>query len=302
MSRTLDPETLARLHYVRAPRAGLSLDRFPDFLIIGPQRTGTTWLHAQLRFHPEIFLSEPKEIFFFSRIKTPESPKFQSDDLGWYLRFFRDPPWRWAAKNAITLARYGELYRPRVRGEATATYAALDPDVIAEIAALNPQLKAILMIRDPVERAWSHAKKDLVRKRKLSVADVPDAEFQAFFRDDYQRRCARYGETYDNWAAHLGAEDVLVRAFDEIGSDPERMLLDVMRFLGVRSDRRYIPADAGESVNPTAPSAIPAVHRRFLEDLLCEEIAELKTRFGFSWAGGPKSGAAAVRDRREAQS
>jgi hypothetical protein len=246
-----------------------------------------------------VFLSEPKEIFFFSRIKNPELPKFESNDLGWYLRFFRDPPWRWAAKNAITLARYGELYRPRVRGEATASYAAIDRDVIAEIAALNPDLKAILMIRDPVERAWSHAKKDLVRKRKLRVADVPEAEFQAFFCDDYQRRCARYGETYDNWTAHLGAKNVLVRAFDEIGSSPERMLLDVMSFLGVRSDRRYIPADAGESVNPTAPSAIPAVHRHFLEDLLRDEIAELSTRFGLSWAEGPAESRADADRKRE---
>jgi len=281
--RTLDASTLRRLKYVQA-RAGTPLDRFPDFLILGPQRTGTTWLHAQLRFHPEIFLSEPKEIFFFSRIKNPESPKFQSNELAWYLRLFRDPIWRWAAKNAITLRRYGEPYRPRVRGEATASYAALDRDVIAEIAALNPAIKAILMVRDPVERAWSHAKKDLVRKRKRRVEDVSDEEFHTFFRDDYQRRCARYGENYDNWAAHLGEGNLLMRVFDEIEAKPVELLLDVMTFLGVSSDRRYVPADVRESVNPTASSRIPAQHRRFLEDLLRDDITGLKKRFGLAWS------------------
>jgi len=76
----LSESVRARLRYVRA-RGDEDLSRFPDFLIIGPQRTGTTWLHAHLRFHPQIFLSEPKEIFFFSRLKMSGHPKFESNDL-----------------------------------------------------------------------------------------------------------------------------------------------------------------------------------------------------------------------------
>ena len=159
----IDATVRGKLRWVKVPEEGISLERFPDFLIVGPQRTGTTWLHAHLRFHPEIFLSEPKEIFYFSRLKTPESAKFQSDDLGWYLSFFRDPLWRRAAKTAIALWKYRAFYHPRVRGEATASYAAMDRDVIAEIAALNPDIRVILMIRNPIDRAWSHARKDLVR-------------------------------------------------------------------------------------------------------------------------------------------
>jgi hypothetical protein len=186
----LDDAIRQRLHHVKV-RGDIDLSRFPDFLIVGPQRTGTTWLHAHLRFHPEIFLAEPKELFFFSRLKTRDHPRFQSDDLSWYLRFFEDPTWRWLAKNAVTLWRQRTTYHPRVRGEATASYAALDRDVIDEIAALNPEIKVIMMIRDPVDRAWSHAKKDLVRKTKRRVNEVPESEFRAFFTDPYQRQCAR---------------------------------------------------------------------------------------------------------------
>jgi hypothetical protein len=285
MVRTLDPEARAKLHHVRVSRPDLDLSRFPDFLIVGPQRTGTTWLHAHLRLHPQIFLAEPKELFFFSRLKTPGDPRFESDDLAWYLSFFRDSPWRWVAKNAIALWRYRERYRPRVRGEATASYAALDPDVIAEIAALNPEIRIILMVRDPVERAWSHAKKDLARKTNRPVAEVPDEELRAFFTSDYQRRCARYVRNYDNWVLHVGADRLLVRVFDEIASDPERLLLDVMRFLGVRSDRRYIGSDVRASVNPTVASKIPPQHRRFLEELFAADLRDLKERFGLSWPG-----------------
>jgi hypothetical protein len=277
----------AQLRYVKVSDPTLSLERFPDFLIVGPQRTGTTWLHANLRYHPEIFLSEPKELFFFSRLKTPENPKFQSNDLAWYLHFFRDPVWRSAAKTAISLWRYRELYRPRVRGEATASYAALDRDVIREITLLNPEIKVILMIRNPIDRAWSHAKKDLARNRKRTVADVSEDEFKAFFTDAYQRQCARYVENCDNWAAHLKDGHLLVASFDDIDSQPEGLLLRVMSFLGVTSAVRYIDRAVRDAVNPTGQSELPEHFRRFLNDLLKDDIEKVRQRFGLSWSTTP---------------
>jgi len=272
-----------RLHYVRVAGGDVDLQRFPDFLIVGPQRTGTTWLHANLRYHPQIFLSEPKELFFFSRLKTPDDPRFQSNDLGWYLRFFRDPPWRWAMKTAVCLWKHGEWYRPRVRGEATASYAALPRDIIEEIATLNPDIKVILMIRNPIDRAWSHAKKDLVRNRKRNIQDVAESEFMAFFNDPYQRQCARYAETYDNWAAHLKDGHLFTGFFDDIAAQPEALLLRVMSFLGVTSDPRYIDRAVREAVNPTAVSEVPERYRCFLEDLFKDDLEQLHRRFGLSW-------------------
>lgn len=259
------------------------LARFPDFLIIGPQRTGTTWLHAHLRFHPQIFLSEPKELFFFSSLKTRNPKRFVSDRLEWYLRFFRDPAWRYAAKTALCLWKHREWYRPTVRGEATASYAALDSDVIADITTLNPDVKAILMIRNPVERAWSHAKKDLVRNRKRRFEEVSEQEFRAFFSDAYQLRCGRYITQHDQWAARLKADHLFVGVFDQIATRPEQMLLDVMRFLGVRSDPRYIDRSVRNPVNPTEAARIPEWHRRFLEDLFADDLRQLRDRFGLSW-------------------
>jgi hypothetical protein len=273
-----------RLQYVKVSDPDLSLERFPDFLIVGPQRTGTTWLHAHLRYHPQIMLSEPKEIFFFSSLKTPDSPRFRSKELAYYLQFFREPLWRVALRHVISLSRHHELYRPKIRGEATASYAALDRDVIADISVLKPEIKVILMIRDPVERAWSHAKKDLVRNRRRRFEDVAPSEFERFFADPYQRRCARVTENIDNWAACLQAGHLLLVLFDDIDAQPEALLLEVMSFLGVRSDRRYISREIRTRVNPTAKRAIPDRYRRLLEDLLQDDLATLQERFGLSWS------------------
>lgn len=278
------PETVrTQLRWVRVTDPGVDLARFPDFLIIGPQRTGTTWLHANLRFHPQVFLAEPKELFFFSRLKTPDDRRFQSNDLGWYLRFFRDPWWRYVAKTAVALRRYRCLYRPRVRGEATASYAAIDADVIREIALLAPDIKAIMMIRDPVDRAWSHAKKDLVRKTQRKVSDVSDDEFRRFFTHPYQLGCAHYVDNYDRWASHLRPGHLRTWVFDDVQRRPEAMLTEVMEFLGVDGDRRFIGDLAREAVNPTASSHIPERHRHFLEELFAEDLRALHDRFGLSW-------------------
>lgn len=277
-----------RLKYVHVSDGNVRLDHFPDFLIVGPQRTGTTWLHAHLRYHPEIMLSEPKELFFFSSLKMPASPRFRSNELSWYLQCFREPLWRVALRHGISLWRYGELYRPKVRGEATASYAALDRDVIADITALNPHVKVILMIRNPVQRAWSHAKKDLVRNRGRHFEDVAPAEFEQFFADPYQRQCARVTENIDNWATALQPGNLLVGLYADVDARPEALLLAVMSFLGVRSDRRYVSREVGQRVNPTAGSRIPERYRVFLEELLRDELAALQARFGLSWS--PQTG------------
>ena len=47
----------------------------------------------------------------------------------------------------------------------------MDGDLIDEVVTLNPEIRVVLMVRDPVERAWSHAKKDLVRNRGRRFED-----------------------------------------------------------------------------------------------------------------------------------
>lgn len=284
------PSIRQSLKYIKVSDDHVDLTFFPDFLIVGPQRTGTTWLHAHLRYHPEIMLSEPKELYFFSSLKTPQSPRFRSNELDWYLRFFREPLWRVLLRNGISLWRYRQLYRPKVRGEATASYAGLDRDVIQEITALKPAIKAILMIRNPVDRAWSHAKKDLARNRGRKLEDVSESEFERFFADPYQRQCGHYSESIDSWSAYLQPRHLLVGLFDDIDARPEALLLAVMSFLGVTSDRRYVSSDVRQPVNPTEASKIPERYRRLLGELLRDEIATLKTRFGLSWSS-PQLGA-----------
>lgn len=269
----IDSSLRERLRYTEIESDRLTLDRFPDFLIVGPQRTGTTWLHQILRKHPEVFLAEPKELFFFSRLKDQSGPRFESARLDWYLAHFSDPWPRWIYKQVRSLVRFHAPFRPVIRGEATASYAAMDRDLIEEIAVLNPDMKVLIMVRHPVERAWSHAKKDLARNRGRQSGEVSEAEWQAFFRDPYQLRCARSEENIANWKACFGDANVFVGTFEQVQQQPAELLRLVTRFLGVSEDPRYVDPELLRSqVNPTGRSEVPDNFRAFLEELLAGEV------------------------------
>jgi hypothetical protein len=278
---TMDAKTRSELRWVKVSEDD-EFCRFPDFFIVGPQRTGTSWLYTHLRFHPDILLSRPKEIFFFSSLKSRDPRRFVTDHLDWYLRFFRDPVWLWAIKTSVCMYRHHRIYRPRVRGESTASYASLAPDVIDDIVRLNPAIRVILMVRNPVERAWSDAKYYFERRQRR-IADVPPGELKAFFMDEYQLSCSRYSENYDNWSTRLLPGHLFLGRFDDIALHPERILLDIMRFLGARDNPSYVDSSVNRPVNTTSVSRISAEHRKFLEELFRDELDRLRDRFGFAW-------------------
>lgn len=102
----------------------------PDFIGIGVQKGGTSWLHKQLVVHPQVFIPpHRKEIHFFD--------VYFDRDVAWYRKFFND-----AKSN-------------QVKGEITPSYIydAMTCDRLHEIC---PHAKLIVMLRHPVERAYSH--------------------------------------------------------------------------------------------------------------------------------------------------
>ena len=207
MKRKIPLEVLKQLKYVQVKRK-IDLNHFPNFLILGPQRTGSTWLAENLRVHPEIFFTTPKELYFFNLLGQADNYFYNSSKLEWYSGFFKDSPIQYLRKNLVCLKRHGEFFKPKVRGEGTASYAAMGQHLIKEIVALNPDIKAIMIVRNPIIRAWSHAKKDLLNisfmnKTPRNISDVPEQEFINFFHDQYQIRCGNYHRNIAKWSSLL---------------------------------------------------------------------------------------------------
>lgn len=273
---------------------------FPDFLIIGPQRTGTTWLYKNLSYHPRIFIPPEKELFFFScLIKKESHPLYTSDQLAWYVKKFSSRPFS-AMANFLTtnaanlfalrslksvnlnLAKY--LSADLVKGEATASYAAMQDSLIHEIFILNPAMRVIMFIRNPIERAWSAAKKNLLRDVSRSFDEVSFEAFKEFYSRDYQVRCGHYTKIIQQWSNHLAKEKFFIGFFDDIHNRPVELLFDVFKFLGVPSEPALVNRLAAQSVlNATMDMGMPPNHLDFLNRLFEDEIQELNRSFGMQW-------------------
>lgn len=248
--------------------------RFPDFFCIGPQRTGSTWLHASLVRHPEILMHRDKETFFFSTIGNTSSPRYRYHDLQAYLDSFKDTFGELLLKNYHALRRCGQLYKPHILGESTASYCVLDPLVLEDICTINPNIKIIMLLRDPVERAWSHANKDLVRDTGKAATDDQYLDF--FSRPDQLAR-ADYQAIIERWSGFLKPGHILLAPSARIESDPAGLVSEVLGFLGA-SDRHAASARHLVSrQNPTAGESIPANLRKELEGVLGHRIENYRT-------------------------
>jgi hypothetical protein len=273
--KTLTEDVQSRLHWIRVARAGASLRNFPDFLIVGPQRTGTTWLFYNLRGHPEIFLPGEKELYYFSTLRRPDHRRFRFAYLEDYLGAMEDTPKSKLKKSYDSLRKSRRLYRPLVRGEATASYATLRGDVIREITLLNPGVKAILMVRDPVDRAWSHARKELMTDGRLPREIDPEALLR-LLGEGKRRGLALYRALIANWTEHLQPGHLFVGAFDCIASQPDRLLSTIHDFLGVATGTRYFGRHLHDRINPAPSAEIPPAVAGLLHDLMEEESRDYR--------------------------
>ena len=271
-----------RLRRIRVDRKDLDPQLFPDFLVLGPQRTGTTWLAQTLNLHPNIFIPREKELYYFDRLhlegrSLPHLRPGASAKLSWYLNFFEEPEAERAARQQRCRQLFDRDYEPRVRGEATASYAVeLDDVVVDEILRINPGMRFLLMVRDPIERAWSHVKLTLAKARGRSLSDVPKDDILEFVSRPYQQRCGNFTEILAHWQALVPDESLMVVRYADISARPAELLQSVMRHVGVDPDEKLIAPQAARRINATTESPIPDDIRSTLESLYADELKKLR--------------------------
>ena len=174
----------------------------PDFLIIGAPRSGTSWLKLRLAEHPaiRIMAGEPH---YFSYHATGD-PRL-------YIRSFVHG----SVKNP-------KLNFPghRIYGEKSPSYLALSDDRIALAAALFPGVRLICLVRDPVQRAWSHLKLHGVGHDHRSQTYTEALE------------AGRYAAGLARWGRHFPASRFLLLDFDRIRTDPARVFAETLAHIG----------------------------------------------------------------------
>jgi hypothetical protein len=190
----------------------------PTFLIVGAMRSGTTSLYRYLQAHPQVHMPH-KEIHFFDR-------RFELG-VDWYRSRFAG----WAGQPAI--------------GEATPTYM-YEPAAVERIATILPRARLVAMLRNPVDRAYSHYWMEHARGRDpRSFEDAVAGELSGD-GSGYLARGEYLGQL-DRLASAFDASQVHVALLEDLHSSPELTYAAVCRFLDV--DDGFRPAELGRSVN-----------------------------------------------------
>jgi hypothetical protein len=238
-------------------RAGLrdaSSLGLPDLLCIGAQKSGTTWLHKNLEAHPAFFVPpHVKEVHYFD--------------------FFYQR----------SLAEYAAVFaagRDLVKCDVTPNYGRLHPRRIRLVRSVMPDVRLVLILRNPVERAWSQAVMDLATRSGRTVGQVPEAEWLAHFRSPAVQRNGRYGEILDRWLAAFPAEQLLVEFYEDVIEEPRALLGRVFAHAGVSGEVDWEALPYAERFNVGEGDEIPAAHRACLEEIFSDEIARLGARLG----------------------
>lgn len=179
-----------------------------NFLGIGAQKSGTTWLHTNLAKHPFIHFPPQKEVHFWDKREERDL------SIDWYKSLFPNHP------------------GSELNGEITPAYALLPTYVIQEIHGLFPDLQLIYMVRDPLERAWSSALMAL-RRAEMTMEDASDAWFIDHFKSAGSMGRGDYEGCIQRWLSIYKPEQLLILDYNQIATAPRALLCRCSRFLGI---------------------------------------------------------------------
>ncbi|HEX8199102.1 MAG TPA: sulfotransferase [Isosphaeraceae bacterium] len=261
----------------------------PNFLILGAAKAGTTALYHHLRQHPQIGMSRIKETNYFALMGEPVDFRGPGD-REFIGRF-----------SVTTLDDYRDQFRhcaatPAV-GEASPLYL-YSPKAAHGIRHFVPDAKLIVILRDPVDRAYS-AFLHLVRDGREPVIDFGEAlrREEERIADRWEhiwhyRRMGFYHEQLSRYFVAFDRAQIRIYLYDEFHADPLGVLRDVFRFLGV--DEGFAPDtsvrhNAASVPRERRPPLLPEV-RRELQDGFRDDILKLQGLLGrdlSAWLGTP---------------
>ena len=287
---------------------------FPDFLIIGAQKAGTSWLTSKLSRHPNVWMPPLKELHYFDeRIKelpfgasiirlstkkyTDEDwypwywryqlqellkrrfrrygTNFDPETVLWALTFFGRPPCdRWYA----SLFEQG---RGKTTGEATPDYSILEEGMVARIHELMPHVKIIFFMRNPIERPYSSAVMQL-RNLKGMGREVEETALQSFFECFFRQPTVvshtRYLQILEKWRRFYPDEQIFVGFLEDIHFNPVRLLQHLYGFLEL--DPSHTLEAKRRKINPGFQENIPTQLAIQLARTYYEDLQRLSERFG----------------------
>lgn len=198
-----------------------------DFIGIGVEKSGTTWLVNMLKKHPDVFMPEQKELYYFNKefAHYPNLKNFQyGKPLSWYTSFFKD-----AKKNQI-------------KGEVSPAYL-WSKNAVKDIFNFDPNIKIIVILRDPIEKIFSL----YLFYLQLGIISKMNFEQALKKRPDLIERSLYYC-SLKKYFDLFPRKNIKVMLFDDLKKDRIEFLKEIERFLDIKE---FIPDSVNENSNVT---------------------------------------------------
>jgi len=273
-----------------------------DFLGIGAQKSGTTWLYTVLSQHPHIWMPPIKELHYFTRSPQYPSPNrlaqkhftrrvvqdkaYLKTMLRTLLRTIRKRDW---AMVRFYLSYYTGTYDDswylslfefggdKIKGEITPAYSMLNAEDVQHIRRLLPDLKIILLLRNPIERAWSHYSHYRLNMQrggqKLEEETIED--IKQFMDESAQSLRGNYPRAIHNWTSSFPPEQVCIRFYDEMTQDPHALIDRICAFLGVDAESLPNKGVVSRHVNVSRKLTMSPEIRYYLAEKYYDDIQVL---------------------------
>lgn len=198
--------------------------------IVGAAKSGTTSLYYLLEQHPEVCTPAVKEPNYFSNISDSGDPAAPGAGPG-------DDSTVWTG----SLQQYHDLYRPTkqhtLKLDASVSYL-YSNTAAKQIAAYDPESRIIMVLRNPIERAFSHYK-HLLRDGRETASFEEALELE-------QSRIAKgwefswhltamgmYSQQIQRYLDHFDARQLHIITLEDLKKDPSAVITDITTFLGL---------------------------------------------------------------------
>ncbi len=200
------------------------------FICIGPERSGTTWLYQCLKEHPEICVSEPKEVNFFNSTQS-----FWRKDLIGKSNYEKGLDWY---KKHFNHCGPGK----KIIGEFTPIYLH-SPEVPERIHKHFPDTRLILILRNPIERLYSH----YMYTKLKGFYELPSFE-EVIEKERGFVEESLYNKHLQNYLKYFPRERLLIMIYEDIEKNPGAFVKEVFRFLEI--DENFVPPSVNKTINP----------------------------------------------------
>lgn len=237
----------------------------PQFLIIGAQKGGTSSLFYYLKTHPQIKRSIKKEIHFFNI--------FYDRGLRWYLSHFPSK---------------SDKY---ITGEASPDYI-FHPESPKRVYRLNPNMKLIVLLREPIERAYSAYQMN----RRLGIDPretfMEAVSFELNHKDkkstvyNYDRHNffylerGKYAQQLSTWLTYFAKENLLIVTSQRLFNNTKNVISDVHKFLEIDSIQ---PASL-KAMNVGEYQPLPEELHSSLSDHFKKDLKMLKDQWNIDFS------------------